>query len=26
MNRRWGDPKWAKAMEYVQGADFFAEG
>ena len=25
LNRRWTDPKWARAMEYVQGADFFAD-
>ena len=23
MNRRWSEPKWAKAMEYVQGAKLF---
>jgi uncharacterized glyoxalase superfamily protein PhnB len=24
MNRRWSEPKWMKAMEYVQGARFFS--
>ncbi len=23
LNRRWSDPEWAKAMEYVQGARLF---
>jgi uncharacterized glyoxalase superfamily protein PhnB len=25
MQRRWVEPKWAEAMAYVQGADFFGE-
>ena len=25
MTRRWSDPKWMKAMEYVQASKFFAD-